>query len=62
MTVTITIDADACVGYGECVNQEAEAVELDRSGCARVLVAELDPDRAKRLCASCPSGAITLAA
>jgi ferredoxin len=58
MNVRIEIDPDACIGYGECVNEDSEAVELDDQGCARLLIAEMDKERAYRLCESCPSLAI----
>ena len=54
-----TQDPNACIGYGECVSEDPDAVELDSNGCARVLIAQLDADRAKRLCAACPTGAIS---
>jgi ferredoxin len=60
MDTQLIIDPDACVGYGECVAEDAAAVELDESGCARALVQLLPRDRAERLCAACPVGAITL--
>ena len=59
MAVKLIIDRDTCIGYGECVAEDAEAVQLDGDGCARVILAELDPDRAARICAACPTNAIT---
>jgi ferredoxin len=59
--VTLTIDPGTCVGYGECVAEDAAAVELDEAGCARALLAVLDADRASRICAACPVGAISVA-
>lgn len=61
MDVTITIDRDACIAYGECVATDPDAVELDSDGCGRVVTAQLDAERARRLCAACPTGAITIA-
>jgi ferredoxin len=61
VNIRIKIDSDACVGYGECVAEDGEAVELNDDGCARVKVAELDEHRAKRLCDACPTGAIRMA-
>jgi ferredoxin len=58
--VTLRIDPDTCVGYGECVAEDADAMELDDTGCARVLLAVLDADRASRICAACPVGAISV--
>jgi ferredoxin len=60
MDTQIVIDPDLCVGYGECVAEDAEAVELDAQGCARALAPLLPRDRAERLCAACPVGAISL--
>ncbi len=62
MDVQLIIDPDVCVGYGECVAEDAEAVELTDDGCARVRLATLDRARADRICAACPVGAITAAA
>jgi ferredoxin len=59
--VTLRIDQDTCVGYGECVAEDADAMELDEAGCARALLAVLDADRASRICAACPVGAISIA-
>jgi ferredoxin len=62
MDTQIIIDPDACVGYGECVAEDAAAVEIDAQGCARVLVPLMSRDRAERLCAACPVGAISVRA
>jgi ferredoxin len=62
MEMRIIIDPDACVGYGECVATDADAVELDDHGCARAITATVAADRAERLCAACPVGAITFRA
>ncbi len=61
MEMRLIIDPDTCVGYGECVAVDAEAIELDDHGCARARTAQLAADRAERICAACPVGAITLA-
>ena len=60
MEMQLIIDPDVCVGYGECVAQDAEAVALDDRGCAHPRTATLAADRAQRICAACPVGAITL--
>lgn len=60
MEMQLIIDPDTCVGYGECVAQDAEAVELDENGCAHPLIATLDAERAQQICSACPVGAITL--
>ena len=60
MNAKVIIDEDTCIGYGECVSVDSDAVALQPSGCARVLVATLDLARAEALCAVCPTGAISL--
>jgi ferredoxin len=60
MPVHLIIDTEACVGYGECVAEDPEAMELDEGGCARVRIVHLDEDRAARICAACPVSAISL--
>jgi ferredoxin len=60
MQMRLIIDPDTCVGYGECVAEDPEAVRLDDAGCAHALHATLDADRAERICSACPVGAITL--
>jgi ferredoxin len=62
MDVELIIDPDTCVGYGECVAEDADAVELDGDGCARARLVSLDLARAERICAACPVGAISLVA
>jgi ferredoxin len=57
-TLLIEIDPDACIGYGECVNEDPDAVALGPDGCARVRVERIDAERAARLCECCPAGAI----
>lgn len=58
MEMRLIIDTDTCVGYGECVAEDADAMEIDENGCARPRVATLDAARARRICAACPVGAI----
>lgn len=60
MSVHVIVDEDTCIGSGECIAQDPEAVELDDDGVARVLLAEFDEARAKRLCAVCPVGALSI--
>lgn len=59
-TVTVQVDPDRCVGYGECVAADPAAVELDAAGCARILLATLDADRARALCDACPADALRI--
>ena len=40
MLVHVMVDPDACIGSGECVALDPEAIELDEHGSARILVAE----------------------
>jgi ferredoxin len=61
METRLIIDTETCVGYGECIAEDAEAMELDEHGCARARVARLDRVRAERICAACPVGAVTMA-
>ena len=35
MPVRVVVDPDVCIGSGECVAEDPDAVELDDSGCAR---------------------------
>ena len=60
MDVILSIDGEQCVGYGECVGVDPDAVELDDQGCARLLVTRIDVSRARALCAACPTSAISL--
>jgi ferredoxin len=60
MQMRLIIDPDTCVGYGECVAQDPDAVALDDAGCAHTLQATLAAERAERICSACPVGAITL--
>ena len=46
MEMRLIIDPDTCVGYGECVAQDAEAVELDETGCARARTSPRSPPTA----------------
>jgi ferredoxin len=60
MTVQLIVDPDVCIGSGECVATDPEAIELDETGCARVLIAELDEARATDICDACPVGALSI--
>ena len=60
MLVQLIVDPDACIGSGECVALEPEVVELDAQGIAEVIVPEIDEERAKLLCDTCPIGAISI--
>ncbi len=60
MTVRLIVDEDVCIGSGECVAEDPEAIELDDTGCARVLIAQLEEERAGNLCNACPVGALSI--
>lgn len=60
MTVHLTVDPDVCIGSGECVALDPDAIELDDRGCAHPLIAAFDDDRAQRLSEACPVGAISV--
>ena len=60
MLVHLIVDQDACIGSGECVATDPEAVELDNHGTAQILIDQLDQERAQRLCDACPMSAITI--
>ncbi len=61
MLVQLIVDPDACIGSGECVALDPDAIELDAQGIAEVIVPELEEERAKELCEACPVGAISIA-
>jgi ferredoxin len=58
--VTLLINRDACIGFGECVSEDPDAVSLGDDGCAHALRPTLERSRAERICAVCPTGAITV--
>ena len=60
MHVHVIVDPDACIGSAECVALDPEAIELDEQGTARMLLSELDEQRAKELCETCPVGALSI--
>jgi ferredoxin len=59
----VTVDANRCVGSGDCATVAPMAFEVDEdTGFARVLPggAHTDPARLERAAHSCPTGAIAL--
>ena len=60
MPVHIVVDTDICIGSGECVGLDPEAVEIDQ-GCAHVLIDPIEETRAQELCDTCPVGALSIA-
>jgi ferredoxin len=62
-SVELSVDADVCVGIGSCISAEPDAFELLDEGFSRALPGVRIPrDRAERVIADCPSGAISMAA
>ena len=61
MLVSVNVDPDACIGSAECVAFDPEAIELDEHGTGRMLVPELEQQRADELCNACPVGALAIA-
>ena len=61
MGVRVIVDADSCIGSGECVAVDPEAVEIEAGGLARMLIDDLDEDRAIGICRACPVGALSVA-
>lgn len=59
MSVHVIVDADICIGSGECAGLDPEAVRLDQ-GCAHVLIDPMEAERAEQLCEACPVGALTI--
>jgi ferredoxin len=60
MPVHIVVDTDICIGSGECVGLDPEAVEIDQ-GCAHMLIDPIEETRARELCDTCPVGALSIA-
>ncbi len=61
MDVRLVIDPDLCIGYGECVAEDPDAVALGADGCAHPLARLISDERAQRICAVCPTGAVSTA-
>jgi ferredoxin len=59
MSVHLVVDTDTCIGSGECVGLDPDAVEI-HDGCARVLIDPIEEERAQQLCDTCPVGALTI--
>lgn len=60
MSLRLIVDHNSCIGSGECVSLDPDAVELDADGMAHVLVPELEEARARDLCDVCPTGALSI--
>jgi ferredoxin len=59
MSVHLVVDTDICIGSGECVGLDPEAVEI-QDGFACVLVDPMEEGRAQALCDTCPVGALSI--
>lgn len=58
--VRVQVNAEMCMGIGQCEMLEPEVFELDDEGMAKVVDgATLSPERAREAIDRCPSGAIT---
>lgn len=59
--LTIKIDRDLCVGFGDCVAEAPEAFKLDESGTVVFVNPEgVEPERLTRAADLCPVDAITV--
>lgn len=59
----IEVDADICIGAGQCEVLAPGTFELDEDGIVTLVDAGGDPDEAQReAVAGCPSGALRLVA
>ncbi len=60
MPVHLVVDTDICIGSGECVGFDPEAVEIDQG--MRPRARRPDGRGARReLCDTCPVGALSIA-
>jgi ferredoxin len=58
--LSVEIDRDLCVGFGDCVDASPEAFELDGEDVAVFTCPEnVSRDELLRACRSCPVDAIT---
>jgi ferredoxin len=59
--LTLRIDRDLCVGFGDCIQVAPEAFELDSEGVAVVIqgAAEVERERLLEACRACPVDALT---
>lgn len=59
MTIEAIVDADLCIGAGNCVHLAPGGFELDDDGIA-VPLTGADEERLRLAARSCPTGAIAL--
>jgi ferredoxin len=61
MTIEATVDADLCIGAGNCVHLAPGAFELDEYGVALPLAdSDAGEERIRLAARSCPTGAIAV--
>jgi ferredoxin len=61
--LTLRIDRDLCVGFGDCIDVAPDVFELDEDGVAVVKEGaseKVERDRLMEACRSCPVDALTL--
>jgi ferredoxin len=61
--VRVTVDAELCEGYGNCVFEAQDYFELEDDGVVHLLIAEIAPgdlERVELAVASCPVSALLL--
>lgn len=59
--LTIRIDRTLCVGFGDCIDEAAEAFRLDDEGVVVFVEPErVSRDRCLRACDACPVDALTV--
>jgi ferredoxin len=62
--LAVTVDADTCIGSGECVLAEPDVFALGEDGAAFVLdeaaASRLSDERRSEIARNCPSGAISV--
>jgi ferredoxin len=60
--LTLRIDRDLCVGFGDCIDVAPDVFELDAEGVAVVKEGaseQVEHDRLLEACRSCPVDALT---
>jgi ferredoxin len=59
-TLTVRIDRDLCVGFGDCLDLAPQVFALDEDGVAIFLAppGEIDTDHLVQACDACPVDAI----
>jgi len=62
--LTVRIDRDLCVGFGDCIDLAPEVFDFDEDGVAFIKEAvdcdQIDQDTFLEACSACPVDAITV--